>query len=129
MLKVILLFISVVKLNQIELHTNVGVATQETHEKFIKRQETQNFKVYIPVELIVPEGPLKAETQARLHEEITKLNNKTGLNDYVVNSTSQVYACARLEKKRCKEGYTAVKQGKLLASIFILLYIYRSDRK
>ena len=115
MLKVILLCITAVRLSKIELHTNVGVATQERHDKFITRQETQTLKVYLPVELVVPEGPLKAETQARLHEEITKLNDKTGLNDYVVNSTSQVYACARLEKKRCKEGYTAIKQGKLFA--------------
>ena len=97
--------------SHIEIHSDVGVTTQEINDAYITRRDYQRLKVYVPVEFRVPPGPLKAETQARLHEELVDLHDKLGLDDYVVNSTSEVYACTRPEKKPCEEGYSPVKQG------------------
>ena len=70
--------------SHIEIHSDVGVTTQEINDAYITRRDYQRLKVYVPVEFRLPPGPLKAETQARLHEELVDLHDKLGLDDYVV---------------------------------------------
>ena len=90
----LLTYLIVINAETVHIH-EYGITTEEKPEIYMQKREIQKTTVYVPIEFTVPDGPLKAESQAKLHDELGKLNDDLGISDYVRNSTNAVYGCTR----------------------------------
>ena len=107
------------------LHENLGVSLEKTENIYIERKKPLRAQVLVPLTLHVPEGPLQAETLARMQTEMKKVIEDTGVQNFHKNNTEKEYSCDKIREVECEETWSKAKNGKFKEK-FCFLKIFSS---